>query len=176
MLHGKKESDEANGIVVIKLRGHNSFSRSCEEKTQNNKIKLLVYEDFVQNHDEEQNIGFWTATTYTIKLRSLKRRFWGLWWDNHKTSMKVAGSIDGNDGWGFASWGAVLYFDLAGIGYSIPYPSQEEHTLVYPIGIGGEGIFTENQEPTVYTSTHTGQLTKSGQNPSQNCFCTTTYP
>lgn len=174
----KEESDPANNIIVKKLRDNGSFTRSCEAKTQNNKIKLLVYEDFVQNENDFPGSGTVTTTTYTIKLRSLKRRFWGLWWDNHQTDMKVSGYIEGNYGYGWAPWGGgvEVYFDLVGNSYVYPYPMDQHHTLVYPIGLAGEGIGTENEAPTVYTSTHTAFLVKSGQNPSQSCNCTTNYP
>jgi hypothetical protein len=162
------------GIKIIPINSDNTksgtatFHKQSEQK--NGKLKILLYEDFIQNTS-----GTFKVTTYRVRVRSLKRRLWGLWYDNYNTNIKLATSVQGNatEGWlpnnnnyvnvnwscnyTLYSNGQMHTFDIY-----LPYYQQEQY---HP------GLKTEKVHPEIYHSKQIGTISRDGNSAS----CSTNY-
>jgi len=168
-------TNQSLGIIVeaAASSGTNSFHRECNNK--NNPLKIIVYEDFVQNISStypNQRVTF-----YAITVRSLKRRLWGAWYDNYKTNINLQGNHNGNTTYGWLANGSSVYIGWYG-SYNVNSNGMQHTLKIYlpynsmPQTYPGPNLRTDGNHPQIYSSWHQGTISRDGKSVS----CTTTYP
>lgn len=85
----KRNSEYA--MMLSKGVSTSSFSRS--KIGDNGRNRVIVYQDWVQNNGNQAGVK---ATQYKLRVRSLKRRLFGAWYDNDKRPMGLTWTAVGN--------------------------------------------------------------------------------
>lgn len=176
-------SDSSNHIVVRPIhseisayarpdrimQGTSTFVKS--NITTNGRYRVIVYQDWVQNTSATDPLL--KVTKYTVRVRSLKRRLWGLWYDNHKEWLTSTGNFSGNSTWGVLA-DNTTHYTINWTGSFNVAASQSTHTFDFylPWNQGFTTsmyqLRTDGYHPELYSSSITGNAV--------NVQGTTTYP
>lgn len=160
------------GIEVYSIKsGTTTFNRSCQ--SNDGRLRIIVYEDFIQNtstSDPKQK-----ATTYKVKVRSLQRRLWGLWYDNYKTNISLTGNHVGNSTYGWLTSNSYVFINWSG-SYNVASNGQMHTFEIFlpysQMPQSNPGLRTDGIHPEIYQSWHKGVASRSGK----TATCTTVYP
>lgn len=165
-------SDLSLGIEVYPTRsGTPSFSKVCQG--DDGRLRILVYEEFVQN--TPASYPQIRVTTYKVKVRTLQRRLWGLWYDNYKTYITLKGNHSGNTTYGWFANNTSDYLSWSGA-YNVT-SNDKMHTFeiflpYYHMHQHNPGFTTDGAHPEIYQSWHKGTATRNGR----TATCKTVYP
>lgn len=170
-------SNPSESIEVISLTtttfktssGTLSFNRTSQGN--NGRLRVIVYEDFIQNISSSNST--YKETTYKITVRSLQRRLLGSWYDNYDSNISLNGSTIGN-----STLGNTGYSTNIRTYWSESYSNSsngQTHTLetflpYYQIPQYSPMVTSYGPHPEIYQSSHSGTISRNGKTAS-----TTTY-
>lgn len=97
ILSAISRTDSNQNIIVHKNYGLNlTYTENNVHKhttKKKNGKKVITYYDFIQNYTSDYPE---VCTTQKVKVRSLKSRLWGAYYVNHKTSITLTSTFNGN--------------------------------------------------------------------------------
>jgi len=154
------ESDLENDVEVYPTLSHASYFRAgswnISGSNKCGRMKVIVYQDFVQNATGNQNEY---TTTFSAKARSLKKRLFGAWYDNWKVNLSMSGEHIGNEVSGWLPNGVAATVNYTGTYYRAFF----NHTLSIMLPANGlqgfNGLRTGFIHPTISSASNnvTGQ-------------------
>lgn len=119
-----------------------SWVESCI--SNNGRYRVILYIDFVQQlRPTNSNV---IETTFKFKVRSLKRRLFGVWYDNYSANLSASGNYNGNTSINCQTQATEIW--SGGYAYN---SASKTHTFEYPIQVG----CSECPAPEVYGGSHT---------------------
>ena len=166
-------SDASNNIVVkpiyysvsafarenkkSSMQGTSTFVRSAAGN--NGRFRVYVYQDWLQNTSSVD--AQLKVSSYWVKVRSLRRRLFGAWYDNYNEWLSCSGNIVGNQTWGQLSNNISNLTINWTAGFNESSPTMD-HTLQFflPRNQGFTSsmreLRTDGYHPEIYSSSVTG--------------------
>jgi hypothetical protein len=161
--------ESQNGYIENgKIASTSTFVRSSIGNS--GRHRTIIYQNWTQNNSS--SMAGWKATTYKVRVRSLRRRVWGLWYDNFSRPLSLWGNVHGNQTYGQLANNAFLNVNWS---FGVSNWTSSTHTWDYFLpNINGMNqnlntLSTNGMHPQIYSSSITGAA-------SGGASANTTYP
>lgn len=170
------DSDPTNKITVTNINSdyvalHKVSSTATFVRSNigdNGRNRVIVYQNWDQKATTQPNTK---VSTYKARVRSLKRRLRGLWYDNDKRNLSLSGSVLGNQTYGKLANGSFVTvnwtFSVSNLTGGTAHTWDYFLPSMYGMNQTLRDLVTDGYHPEIFSSSIQGQA--------GNASATTTY-
>lgn len=143
-------------IVLHKEATTSTFVRSAVGNNGRNRV--IIYQNWDQITTSQAYV---MITTYKVRVRSLKKRMFGAWYDNDKRNLSISGNVTGNITYGKLANNSFITVSWS---FGVSNFANNVHTWDYFLpnmyGMNQTALkelVTDGYHPEIYSSTLQGQ-------------------